>query len=147
MRSDGRRGYTRLSPSGGASAWRGLDALLEILGPSWLAVFQADLSNKTPLRFLAAGYASPHTVKRLGKARLARFFSRHSRGRWGEEHARALLEAAAETIDLWSEDLDFEELAEDAAIEARLALRLGEELRISTSGSRSSSPRPIPAES
>lgn len=43
-----------------------LDALLEILGPSWLGVFESDLSNKTPLRFLAAGYASPHTVKRLG---------------------------------------------------------------------------------
>jgi len=32
-----------------------LDALLEILGPSWLAVFGADLANTTPLRFLAAG--------------------------------------------------------------------------------------------
>lgn len=106
-----------------------LDALLEILGPSWLGVFEADLSNKTPLRFLAAGYASPHTVKRLGRARLARFFSRHSRGRWGEDHARGLLAAAAETVDLWAEDLDFEELAEDVAIEARLALRLGEELK------------------
>ena len=40
-----------------------LDAMLEILGPSWLGVFGADLSNKTPLRFLAAGYACPHTVK------------------------------------------------------------------------------------
>jgi len=32
------------------------------------------LSNKTPLRFLAAGYADPHTVKRVGLKRLARFF-------------------------------------------------------------------------
>ena len=50
-----------------------LDALLEILGPAWLEVFGADLSNKTPLRFLAAGYACTNTVKRLGKARLTRF--------------------------------------------------------------------------
>jgi transposase len=44
-----------------------LDALLEILGPDWHAAFGADLANKTPLRFLAAGYADPHTVKRLGR--------------------------------------------------------------------------------
>ncbi len=106
-----------------------LDALLEILGPAWLEVFGADLSNKTPLRFLAAGYACPDTVKRLGKARLARFFYRHSRGRWGEEQADALLAAAAKTRELWAEDLDFGELADDIAIEARLALRLGEELK------------------
>jgi len=106
-----------------------LDALLEILGPAWLEVFGADLSNKTPLRFLAAGYACPDTVKRLGKARLARFFYRHSRGRWGEEQAEALLVAAAETRELWGEDLDFGELADDIAIEARLALHLGEELK------------------
>jgi hypothetical protein len=92
-------------------------------------VFESDLSNKTPLRFLAAGYASPHTVKRLGRARLTRFFYRHSRGRWGEPHAEALLVAATETLGLWADDLDFDELVEDIAIEARLALRLGEELK------------------
>ena len=32
-----------------------LDALLELLGPGWLAALGADLANKTPLRFLAAG--------------------------------------------------------------------------------------------
>jgi len=106
-----------------------LDAMLEILGPSWLGVFGADLSNKTPLRFLAAGYACPHTVKRLGKARVTRFLYRHSRGRWGEEEAEALLGAAAETLALWADDLEFAELADDIAIEARLALHLGEELK------------------
>lgn len=105
-----------------------LDALLEILGPSWLEVFGADLSNKTPLRFLAAGYACPHTVKRLGRARVARFLYRYSRGRWGEEQAEALLAAAVETLILWADDLEFGELADDIAIEARLALHLGEEL-------------------
>jgi transposase len=106
-----------------------LDAMLEILGPGWLEVFGADLSNKTPLRFLAAGYACPHTVKRLGKARVARFLYRHSRGRWGEDEAQALLDVSAETLALWSDDLEFTELADDIAIEARLALRLGEELK------------------
>jgi len=36
-----------------------LDALLEILGPGWFAAFRSDLGTKTPLRFLAAGYADP----------------------------------------------------------------------------------------
>jgi transposase len=40
-----------------------------------------------------------------------------------------LLVAAAETLELWADDLDFDELAEDIAIEARLALRLGEEIK------------------
>jgi transposase len=106
-----------------------LDALLEILGPAWLEVFGADLSNETPLRFLAAGYACPNTAKRLGKARLARFFYRHSRGRWGQEQAEAVLVAAGETLQLWADELDYGELAEDIAIEARLALHLGEELK------------------
>jgi hypothetical protein len=92
-------------------------------------VFRADLSNKTPLRFLAAGYACPNTAKRLGAARLARFFYRHSRGRWGQAHAEAVLVAAAETLELWGDDLDYGELAQDIAIEARLALHLGEELK------------------
>ncbi|MGI5225631.1 IS110 family transposase [Actinoallomurus sp. CA-142502] len=43
-----------------------LDALLEILGPEWHAALGSDLANKTPLKFLAAGYACPHTVQRLG---------------------------------------------------------------------------------
>lgn len=63
------------------------------------------LSNKTPLRFLAAGYACQRTVKRLGRARVARFLYRHSRGRWGEEEAEALLGAAAETLTHWADDL------------------------------------------
>jgi len=52
-----------------------LDALLEILGPAWHAAIGADLANRTPLKFLAAGYADPHVVKRLGRTRLARFCS------------------------------------------------------------------------
>ena len=107
-----------------------LDALLEILGPAWHSALGADLANRTPLRFLAAGYADPHAVKRLGRARLARFIYRHSRGAWGDKHADALLAAAAETLQLWSgAELDYPDLADDIAIEARLALHLTEELK------------------
>ena len=47
-----------------------LDAYLELLGPGWHAAFGADLANNTPLRFLAAGYGDPHTLRRVGRARL-----------------------------------------------------------------------------
>jgi hypothetical protein len=82
------------------------------------------------LKFLAAGYADPHVVKRLGRTRLARFCYRHSRGAWGEPHADALLAAAQETLQLWSGgELDYPDLAEDIALEARLALQLTEEIK------------------
>lgn len=71
-----------------------LDALLELLGPGWHAALGADLANKTPLRLLAAGYCDPHTLKRLGRARLAGFLARHSRGAWKEAKASELLAAA-----------------------------------------------------
>jgi transposase len=107
-----------------------LDALLEILGPAWYAAIGGDLANRTPLKFLAAGYADPHVVKRLGRTRLARFCYRHSRGAWGELHADALLAAADQTLELWSGgELDYPDLAEDIAIEARLALQLTEEIK------------------
>ena len=80
-----------------------LDALLEILGPGWHAAIGGDVANRTPLRFLAAGYADPHVVKRLGRTRLARFCYRHSRGAWGEPHADALLTAARHTLELWAD--------------------------------------------
>jgi transposase len=107
-----------------------LDALLEILGPAWHAAIGAELGSRTVLKFLAAGYADPHVVKRLGRTRLSRFCHRHSRGAWGEPMAEAVLTAAAETLQLWADgDLDYPELAEDIAIEARLALQLTEEIK------------------
>jgi hypothetical protein len=82
------------------------------------------------LKFLAAAYADPHVVKRIGRTRPAQFCRRHSRGAWGEPLADALLGAAAETLDLWKGgDLDYPDLAEDIAIEARLALQLTEEIK------------------
>jgi transposase len=107
-----------------------LDALLEILGPGWHAAIGKDLGSVTVLRFLAAGYADPHVVKRIGRARLTRFCYRHSRGAWGEPQANALLAAAAQTLELWADgELDYPDLAEDIAIEARLALQFTDEIK------------------
>ncbi|WP_020499049.1 IS110 family transposase [Sciscionella marina] len=106
-----------------------LDALLEILGPDWHAALSGDLANKTPRRFLAAGYADPHTIRRLGRSRLTRFFYRHSRGSWGEPEADKILAAAAATAQLWGEELAFSELADDIAVEARLALAITDEIK------------------
>lgn len=106
-----------------------IDALLEILGPGWHAAFNGRLSNKTPLRFLAAGYADPHTVKRLGLTRVTKFLVRHSRNAWNQPEAQQIMTAAHESLALWADDLDFGDLAEDIAIEARLALQLTTELK------------------
>jgi transposase len=105
-----------------------LDALLEILGPAWHAALGSSLSHTTPLRLLAAGYADPHILRRLGHARLARFLHRHSRGAWNDQHAHTLLAAATETIRLWNDELDFADLADDIAVEARLALAITTEI-------------------
>src|SRR6185312_13233469 len=47
---------------------------------------------------------------------------RHSRGAWGEAQADRLLAAAEETLALWAEELDYPDLADDIALEARPAL-------------------------
>ena len=106
-----------------------LDAYLELLGPAWHAAFSGDLANITPLRFLAAGYAGPHALRRLGRARLARFIWRYSHGAFGDELAAQLLAAAAETLQLWDGEISYPDLAEDIATEARLALQLTTEVR------------------
>ncbi len=105
-----------------------LDALLEIMGPAWVAALGSDMSL-TALRFLAR-YGHPAKVKKLGKARLAEFFRRSSRGAWHHERAAAVIEAAAATLRLWGPDgMDFDALAADIAIEARLALTVSEEIK------------------
>ena len=67
-------------------------------------------------------------MKRLGRTRLGRFLYRHSRGQWGAEQAAALLGAAEETLALWEDAFDFDQLAEDIAVESRLALTLTNEV-------------------
>ena len=106
-----------------------LDALLEILGPAWVAAIGSDMSL-TALRFLAR-YGDPRKVKRLGAARLADFFRRSSRGAWNHERAAVVIEAAEATLRLWGVDgMDFDELAADIAVEARLALAVSEEIKL-----------------
>ncbi len=105
-----------------------LDALLEIMGPAWVAALGSDLPL-TALRFLAP-YGHPEKVKRLGKARLAEFFRRSSRGAWHHERAAAVVDAAEATLRLWGRDgMDFDALAADIAIEARLALAVTDEIK------------------
>lgn len=105
-----------------------LDAYLEILGPGWHGAFGADLVNLTPLRLLAGGYADPHALKRLGRARLVKLVWRFSHGKWGEAEAQRVLDAAAQSLHLWGDDLDYAELADDIAVEARVALALSKEI-------------------
>jgi len=106
-----------------------LDSYLELLGPAWDACFKADLVQNTPLQLLAAGYGDPHTLRRLGKTRLSKFIWRHCHGHHSEDDAIGLLAAADETLRLWDDsEIDFGELADDIAIEARLALQLSREI-------------------
>jgi transposase len=106
-----------------------LDSYLELLSPAWHAAFGGDLTLYTPLRFLAAGYADPHAVRRLGKTRLTRLIWRWSHGAWAEDHAGRILAAAGETLQLWDTELSYPDLADDIAAEARLALALCTEIR------------------
>src|SRR5262249_14239563 len=106
-----------------------LDAYLELLGPAWHAALGGDLALNTPLRFLAAGYAHPHTLRRLGRARLTRFIWRYSHGAWGQAHATSLLDAAAQTLALGEEATDYPELADAIAVEPRMALQITTEIR------------------
>jgi transposase len=104
-----------------------LDGLLELLGPGWYAVLGPEM-GKTALMVLER-YADPHALQRLGRARLAKAMIRTSRGAWREDRADALLAAARETLKLWPDGaIDFAELAEDIAIEARLIRQLTEEI-------------------
>ena len=103
-----------------------LDCLLELMGPAWVAALGSDMT-KTAFRVLAR-YANPHTVRHLGYRRLSEFLHRSSRGAWASERATEILSAAANTIALWGDEFDFDELAADIAAEARLALGLCDEI-------------------
>jgi transposase len=109
------------------AGYQRLDALLELLGPCWSACLSTD-PGKAALTVLER-YADPHAVQRLGRARLTRLLIRASRGAWREEKADELLAAAAETLRLWPAGaIDFAELAEDIAAEARLVRQLTTEI-------------------
>jgi transposase len=105
-----------------------LDAYLELLGPSWHAAFAGDLVSNRCLRLLASGYSDPQALRRLGRARLTKLIWRYSHGKCGESEAQMILDAAAASLELWEDQLDFAELADDIAVEARLALALSHEI-------------------
>jgi transposase len=112
-----------------STAMARLDSLLEILGPGWSDGLGTRMTQ-TAFKFLAT-YANPHQVKRLGAARLARWFQHHSRKAWGPERAGAIVAAAEASIALWGNDgLDFEALAADIAAEAAIALELSEQIAL-----------------
>lgn len=106
-----------------------LDCVLEILGPDWVEALGSRMRDTT-FKFLAA-YANPHQVKRLGAARLARWFQHHTRKAWGPERARTIIAAAEATLALWGNDgLDFEALPADIAAEASIALEVSEQITL-----------------
>lgn len=110
------------------SAMQRLDAMVELLGPSWGDVLGTGDYAKTALVVLER-CADPRVMKRLGRKRLAAMLIRASRGAWREAKADELLAAAEETIELWSGGgLDFAELAEDIAAEVRLIRALDTEI-------------------
>lgn len=112
-----------------STAMHRLDSLLEILGPGWTDALGTRMTQTT-FKFLA-NYANPHQVKRLGRARLARWFQHHTRKAWGPERAQAVIDAAEATIALWGNDgLDFEALAADIAAEATIALEVSEQIAL-----------------
>lgn len=112
-----------------STAMHRLDSLLEILGPGWTDALGTRMTQTT-FKFLAT-YANPHQVKRLGQARLARWFQHHTRKAWGPERAAAVIAAAQATISLWGNDgLDFEALAADIAAEATIALEVSEQIAL-----------------
>ena len=101
-----------------ASASR-VDALVELLGPHWAGLFGTVSYGKTAVAILGR-YANPYALKRLDRSRLTKLVIKASRGHWGEGKADEILQAANETIALWTAGgLDFDELASDIALEIR----------------------------
>jgi transposase len=109
-------------------AMQRLDALIELLSPTWAEVLGAGDYNKTALAVLER-YADPFALKKLGRKRLTALLIRTSRGHFREAKADELLAAADETIELWAAGgLDFAELADDIATEVRVFKALDCEL-------------------
>jgi len=105
-----------------------LDALLELMGPHWLGVFGTVSYNKTAVSVLER-YANPHALNKLGRSRLTKLLIRVSRGAFREAKADELLAAADETLKIWAAGgLNFEELADDIAIEARMIKHIDTEI-------------------
>lgn len=111
-----------------SGSYKRLDALVELLGPSWGDVLGHGDYTKTALAVLER-YADPHKLKKLGRKRLTQFMIRHSRGAWRDDKADQLLAAADATLTLWDGGgLAFDDLAADIAAEVRVIRQLTEEI-------------------
>lgn len=104
-----------------------LGCLLELLGPAWLEVLGHGDYSHAALAVLEH-YSDPRALRRFGMKRLTALFIKHSRGQWREAKARELLNAASETLAIWSGTIDFDELSEDIACEVRIARSLENEI-------------------
>ncbi len=78
-----------------------LDALLELLGPTWAEVLGAGDYTKTALVVLER-YGDPRALRRLGLRRLSELMIRTSKGAWRDDKAAALLTAATDALELWA---------------------------------------------
>jgi transposase len=104
-----------------------LDAMLDLLGPGYAAVL-GTRGAKTALAVLER-FGDPRALRRSGLTRVTAFVRRVSGGKWNEEHAERLLEAANEAIALWrGGGLAFTELAWDLASEVRIIRQLDTEI-------------------
>jgi transposase len=104
-----------------------LDAMLDLLGPGYAEVL-GTRGTKTALAVLER-FGDPRAMRRFGLARVTAFVRRVSGGKWNEQHAERLLEAANEAIALWrGGGLDFTELAWDLASEVRIIRQLDTEI-------------------
>lgn len=105
-----------------------LDALLELLGPSYAEALGSGDYGKAALAVLEH-YADPRALRRAGRRRLAEMMKKASRGAWGEAKADELLIAGAEALGLWaSGELDLDDLAADIASEVRVIAALEAEI-------------------
>lgn len=111
------------------ATYQRIDALLELLGPQWADALGTGHYPKAALTVLERTGADPAALRRLGRNRLTALLVKASRGAWRADRAEAILAAATTTLDLWAAGgLDFAELAEDLAGEARMALHLDHEI-------------------
>lgn len=111
------------------ATYQRIDALLELLGPQWAEALGSGDYAKAALTVLERTGADPAALQRLGRKRLTALLIRASRGQWRQDRAEAILAAAQASRALWQAGgLDFAELAEDLAGEARLALQLTSEI-------------------
>jgi transposase len=112
------------------SAAMRIDALVELLGPDWAGLFGTVSYGKAVVAVLER-YANPHALKKLGRSRLSKLLIRASRGHWREDKADEILAVADETLALWAAGgLDFDELADDIAIEIRLVKSFDAEIAV-----------------